>query len=205
MPACQLGDALMADRPETLLLLPEVEPLPSSSQMVRHTQAPTGFKIRLPLRVVRIGLAFDLWMPTHWHTGGTEQTHIVPRAFGFESLTKEHPVVPIFRPKVLVCDPPTGLLGVAPSCPLPQQGKDLVIDVGKGPFACAVLMILRSSADIRVELQNQMTSRRLLVMLHQVAHLLQKSVHVLFGQRTQQPSGYCWSTRFWGHDPAKDA
>ncbi len=72
-----------------------------------------------------IGLACDCGVPTHRHTGGAAQAYVLLRPMGTRDLTKEHPVVSVFGPKVLVSHPMAGLLRVSPPRPLPQQGKDM--------------------------------------------------------------------------------
>ena len=68
LPAGQLGETLVADHAEAVLFLPQAKDLPSSLQMLSHTDAQTSFKVRLPLGIIRIGLAFDFRVPTNRHT-----------------------------------------------------------------------------------------------------------------------------------------
>ena len=62
---------------QALLLLPQAQQLASTLQIPSHTHARTGFKVGLPLRIIRIGLAFDFRMPTNRHTAGAEETHVL--------------------------------------------------------------------------------------------------------------------------------
>src|SRR5262245_9836564 len=127
VPARQVGDALMADPTKTVLLLPQMKQIPSTLQIASHTNALTGFKIGLPLRIIRIGLPLDFRMPMNRHTRGAKQTHVAWPPFGVPDVTKEHPVVLAFGPEVLVPNPMAGFLRVSSPCPLPQQGKDLMV------------------------------------------------------------------------------
>lgn len=72
-------------------------------------------------------------------------------------MAKEHPVVVAFRPEVLVPNPMARFVWVSTPRPLPQQGKDLMIDPRKGPFARPVLVILRPAPNDGVELHDQET------------------------------------------------
>ena len=99
-------------------------------------------------------------------------------------MSKEHPVIPVLRPKVFLLDPPSRFVRVPPLCPLPQQGKDVMIYRREGPFAGAVLMLLRPPPNDRLELQNQGSSGGLLLMLHEMAERRQKGVDVFLGWRT---------------------
>jgi hypothetical protein len=56
MPTAQLGHALVADRTQAVLLLPQAQQLPSTLQIASHTHALTGYKVQFPLRIIRIGL-----------------------------------------------------------------------------------------------------------------------------------------------------
>jgi hypothetical protein len=62
----------------------------------------------------------------------------------------------------------------------------MMIHLGTGSFACAVLVIRCPTSDHGIALQHQVPSGRLPVTFHQVSNLVQKSVHVLFGRRIQQ-------------------
>jgi len=53
----------------------------------------------------------------------------------------------------------------------------------EGPFAGTVLMILRPPPNDRIELQNQVSSGGLLLMLHEMADRLQKGMYVFLGWR----------------------
>ena len=77
MPACHFSDALVTHRTPTVLLFPQAQHLPSSAQMLRHPEAPAGCNVRLPLRVVRIGLALDFRVPPNRHTTGAEETDVL--------------------------------------------------------------------------------------------------------------------------------
>ena len=121
MPASQLREALLADRTAAVLLLPQTKQIPSALQIVCHTYAQPGFKVRFPLRIIRIGLALDFRMPTNRHTGGAEQAHVLLCPIGTRDVTKEHPVIPVF--------------GLESTCP--ESNGEICAGVSAAPTATA--------------------------------------------------------------------
>ena len=169
MPAGQFRDALVADRTKAILPLPQTKQMPPPLQVVSHAYTQTGFKVRLPLRIIRIGLACDFGVPTNRHTRRAEQAHILLRPIGTRDMTTEHPIVPVFGPKVLVPNPMTGLMRVSPPRPLPQEGKDVMVDLYRGPLARPMLVILRPAPNHGIQLPDQVSRDGLLVTLHDPA------------------------------------
>jgi hypothetical protein len=163
MPACQFRDALVADRTKAVLLLPQPQQMPLPLQVVSHTYAQTGFKVRLSLRIIRIGLACVFGVPTNRHTRRAEQAHILLRPIGTRDVTTEHPIVPVFGPKVLVPNPMAGLLRGSLPRPLPQEGKDVMVDLRKGPLARPMLVILRPAPNHGIQLPDQVSRDGMLV------------------------------------------
>jgi hypothetical protein len=60
IPSSYLGDFLLANGTDAVLRLPQADKLPSSSQVIDHFDIETLLKIRLPLRVKGVGIAFYL-------------------------------------------------------------------------------------------------------------------------------------------------
>ena len=71
MPSRDLGDFLLAQQTDPLLLLPEVQQLPSSCQVVCHFDAKALFKVHFPGRIKRVRFSLDGGMPEDFHIGGT--------------------------------------------------------------------------------------------------------------------------------------
>src|SRR5262245_2632547 len=181
VPAGQLCEALMADRTAAVLLLPQTKQIPSAMQIVSHTHAQPSFKVGLPLRIIRIGLALDFGVPTNRHTGGAEQAHVLLCPIGTRDVPKEHPVVPVFGSKVFVPNPMARFARVSPPRPLPQQGKDLMVYLREGPLACPMLVILRPAPNHRIQLHDQVAREGLLVTLHDPSDGVQEAPHVFLG------------------------
>jgi hypothetical protein len=183
MPAAQLGHALVADRTQAVLLLPQAKQLPSTLQIASHTHVLTGFKVRLPLRSIWIGLPLDFRMPTNRHTYGAQQAHVLLCPLGTLDVTKEHPGVLAFGPEVLIPNPRAGFVRVSAPRPWPQQGKDLMVDPRKGPLARPVLVILRPAPHDGIELHDQVASDSLLVRLDDPSDGVQEGIDVFLGRR----------------------
>ena len=184
MPAAQLRDALMADPTEAVLFLPQAKQVPSTLQIVSHTYAQSGFKVRLPLWIIRIRLTSNFSVPTNRHTGGAEQANVLFCPIRTRDLPKEHPVVPVFGPKVLVPNPMVGFTRVSPPRPLPQQGKDMMVYLRKGPLARPMLVILRPAPNHGIQLHDQVSRDGLLVTLDDPSDGVQEVPHVFLGWRT---------------------
>ena len=130
--------------------------------------------------------ALDFRVPTHRHTGGAEEAHVFLRPIGPRDVTKAHPVVPVFGPEILVPNPMARCMGVSSPRPLPQQEKDLMVDLRKSPLAGPLLVILRPASNHGIELQDQVASDGLLVTLDHSSDSVQEGVHVFLGGRAEQ-------------------
>src|SRR6266566_4296580 len=155
MPAGQLREALLTDRTAAVLLLPQTKQRSSPLQIVSHMHAQPGCKVRFPLWIIRLGLALDFGVPTHRHTRGAEQAHVLLCPLGTRDVPKEHPVVPVCGSNVFVPNPRASLARVSPPRPLPQQGKDLMVSLRQGPLAGPMLVRLRPAPNHRSQLHDQ--------------------------------------------------
>ncbi len=132
VPSGESGDLLVANRTETVLLLPQVEQLPSAFEGVCHLHAEACFEVHFPLGVIRVRCPFDLDMPLHGHVPCTNEREFM----GLPLLTRvcpyEGPLSSIARAKVFVRHPSMRLLRVPPYGPGPQTLKDGCIHFDKG-------------------------------------------------------------------------
>ena len=60
MPAGLCGDLLGADRADPLLRFPQVQQLLSASQRTAHLGSQSLLEVRLPDRIIRVGMRSDL-------------------------------------------------------------------------------------------------------------------------------------------------
>ena len=59
VPSCELGDLLLADWTESLLLFPEGKQLPFPFEIVYHLDAEAFFKVLFPGGIVWVGFSLD--------------------------------------------------------------------------------------------------------------------------------------------------
>jgi len=63
VPSSDLGDFLVTDGADALLLFPQVQQLSSPLQGMHHFDPKALFKVDFPLGVIRVGVAFDFDVP----------------------------------------------------------------------------------------------------------------------------------------------
>lgn len=108
-----------------------------------------------------------------------------------QDFSTEHPVLPLKRLEVFLRDPLLGLLCVSAFCPLPQHRKDGVVHRGCGLLAYDVPVIVGPSPNFGVELGNEVSCRRLLMVLHYFSDALKKRLHAFSRGCDQQFSVVC--------------
>jgi len=181
VPSGKSGDLLVANRTETVLLLPQVEQLPSAFEGVCHLHAEAFFEVHFPLGVIRVRCPFDLDMPLNGHVPCTKEREFM----GLPLLTRvcpyEGPLSSIARVKVFFRHPSMRLLRVPPYGPGPQTLKDGCIHFDEGDLTHHVTVIVRPPAYHRVELGDQMASRGLLVRLHNLPDVPEECLSILAG------------------------
>ena len=62
VPACEVGDLLLADRTDSFLFFPEGNQLVFPLEVLCHLDTEAVFKVRFPGRVVGVGRSFDFHM-----------------------------------------------------------------------------------------------------------------------------------------------
>ena len=79
-----------------------------------------------------------------------------------------------------------GFVRVSSPRPLPQQGKDLMVDLRKGSLARPVLVIRRPTPNDEIELHDQVARDGLLVTLYDPSNGVQEGMPIFLGRRAQQ-------------------
>ena len=87
VPSGESGDLLVANRTETVLLLPQVEQLPSAFEGVCHLHAEAFFEVHFPLGVIRVRCPLNLDMPLNGHVPCTKEREFM----GLPLLTRVCP------------------------------------------------------------------------------------------------------------------
>ena len=160
VPSRELGDLLVADGAEAVLLLPEVEQVAPPAQVPLHFHIETMFKVSFPCRVERVGRCLHLFVPDNRHRGGLEQVDLSPTDF-----PEEHPILPPDRLEVFPPNPLVGFVRVSPFDPSLERPIDRIVDRTERFPAHHMPVILRPSADDPVKKQNQVSGRELLVLV----------------------------------------
>ncbi len=174
MPSRHLGDPLATDWAQAALLFPQIDQPLFPFQGVYHLHVETFFVVAFPQRVIWIRLSTDFRVPVDWHVcGGCEIMHVL------FYRSEEHPVVSCDGFEVFLRNPFIGLLWVFPLHPSSHCSIDLVIYCVEGFFAYYMLVIVGPSPNDGVQLDNQMTCRRLFVGLDERPYLLSECRNVL--------------------------
>jgi hypothetical protein len=110
--------------------------------------------------IVRVSFAFDLDVSFDGSALGAVQPDFIWPSFVIAGFPEEGPVTIPAPVKVFRFEPARAFVRVPSSCPLPQTREDVVIHVSKRAFADHVPMIVRPTADLRVELIDQIGQTR---------------------------------------------
>ena len=100
IPAGVHCDGLKTVGAHAILPEPDTVKLTTPSRRVQHLLAPSGFEVRRPLRIVRIGARFDLDMPFYWRVRYLQQGDLSCRAILFFFCGGKYPVPEAFRLEV---------------------------------------------------------------------------------------------------------
>src|SRR5258706_1461490 len=117
-------------------------------------------------------------MPLNGRLCRSEESNRFQRSFSSDDAASEDPITPLMGMEVFLLNPSPRLVVVSFSGPLPQHLKDGTIDILEGFLAHDVLVIACPTANERIELQDQVTSRRALVFLHRLADFLNERFNV---------------------------
>src|SRR5262249_16308582 len=128
MPSGNLGDLLVADGAEAVLLFPEVaKPLPSFEPGI-HPHVEAFLKVLLPGWIVGIGRGFNLRVPFNADGGGSEKMDHSPFSLFRAEGTGEDPSVWPFVGEVPVFDPSAWFVPVSPARPAPESLEDGMVN-----------------------------------------------------------------------------
>ena len=113
VPSRDLGDFLLADWANSVLLFPEVNEPSFSLEGIYHVNVQTFFIVGFPLWVVRVCFSFDFYVSLDWHVGCLDE--IVFPTFHFSI---EDPVVSFNGFEVFLRNPFIRFLWVSSFHPL---------------------------------------------------------------------------------------
>src|SRR5215467_9150738 len=179
MPSRNLGDLLVTDGAETILLLPEVAQPPSPFESGFHLHVEAFFKIRLPGRIVGIGFCTDLRVPLNADGRSCEQSD----HFHLPRLTLEdgsrHPTIGSGIRKVFVFHPSARFVPMSSACPFPDRLEDSVIGSMKDRLTDCMAVIERPPPDHGVKFCNQLACGQVATSFDTFSDLAEKRLDAL--------------------------
>ena len=178
VPSSQRRDLLTAYGTDTVLRFPEIQQLSTASQVGFHLHTQSVFEVFLPVRVVRVGIRFQLGIALDRHLRCLEEVIALAFSLGIDDVSREDPVPVSHRTEILPLHQAWGLGGMSPFGPTPECFKDRRVDFVESPFAGAMPVILRPTPNDRIEAQDQVASGCLLVGLDDVSNFTQEGMHV---------------------------
>jgi hypothetical protein len=190
-PAGDPGDFGIALRAESTLFMPEIAKSAGTPKRFQHVSPFAVFEVGFIGWIVRVGFAFDLDMSFDGSALGVVQPDSIWPSFVIAGFTEEGPVTIPAPVKVFRFEPARAFVGVPSSCPLPQTREDVAIHVSKRVFAHHVPMIVRPTANLRVELIDQIGGRHAMCSFDDSSDALQEGSNIfLEGLMSSFPLGY---------------
>ena len=185
-PARDPSDFCMALCAESTLFIPEVAKSTGTPKRVQHVSPFAFFEVGFIGWIVRVSFAFNLDVSFDGSALGVVQPDFSWPSFVIADFTEEGPVTVPTPLKVFRFDPARGLVRVSFSCPLPQTREDGVIDASEDAFAHHVPMIVRPTANLRVELIYQVGGGHAMRVFDDPSDALQEGSNILLGGLDEQ-------------------
>src|SRR5258708_10923625 len=185
-PACDPGDCCIALRAESTLLIPEIAKSADTPKRFQHVSPFAFFEVGFIGWIVRVRFAFNLDVPFDGSALGVVQPDFSWPSFVIAGFTEEGPVTVPAPFKVFWFEPARAFVQVPSSCPLPQTREDGVIDASERAFAHHVPMIVRPTANLWVELIDQIGGRHTMHGVDGSSDALQEGSNTLLGGLDEQ-------------------
>jgi hypothetical protein len=179
MPSRDLGDLLVTDGTETVLLLPEVAKPPSPFESGFHLHVKAFFKIRFPGRVIRVGFCTDLRVPLDADGRSRQQSNHFHLSFLTLENAGEDPTIWPFIRKVLVFHPSTRFVSMSAACPFPDRLEDGVVNRVEDLLTDGMAVIERPPTNLWVEFRNHFPRRQITAFLDTFSDLPKKGLDAL--------------------------
>ena len=158
-PARDPGDFCIALRAESTLFIPEIAKSAGTPERFQHVSPFPFFEVGFIGWIVRVGFAFNLDVSFDGSALSVVQPDFSWPSFVIASFTEEEPVLVPAPVKIFRFEPARAFVRVSSSCPFPQTREDVVIDASERAFAHHVPMIVRPTANLWVELIDQIGGR----------------------------------------------
>jgi len=185
-PACDPGDFCIALRAESTLLVPEIAKSAGTPKRLQHVSPFAFFEVGFIGWIVRVRFAFNLDVSFDGSALGVVQPDFIWPSFVIAGFTEEGPVTIPSPVKVFRFDPARAFVRVSSSCPFPQTREEGVINASERAFAHHVPMIVRPTANLRVELIDQVGGRHAMCVFDDSSDALQEGSNILLGRLDEQ-------------------
>ena len=185
-PACDPGDFCIAQRADSTLLIPEIAKSAGTPKRFQHVSPFAFFEVGFIGWIVRVSFAFNLDVSFDGSALGVVQPDFSRPSFVIAGFTEEGPIAVLTPFKVFWFEPARGLVRVPSPCPLPQTREDGAIHASKRAFAHHVPMIVRPTANLRVELIDQVGGRHAMCIFDGSSDAPQEGSNILLGRLDEQ-------------------
>src|ERR1700722_5832800 len=185
-PACDPSDFCIALRAESTLFIPDIAKSTTTPKRFQHVSSFAFFEVGFTGGIVRVSFAFDLDVSFDGSALGVVQPDFSWPSFVIASFTEKGPVTIPTPVKIFRLDPARAFVRVPSSCQLPQTREDVAIHVSKRAFAYHVPMIVRPTANFRVELIDQIDGRHAMGSFDDASDAIQEGSNILLGRLDEQ-------------------
>ena len=186
VPSSYLGDLLVANWTQALLLLPEVQEPTLPFQPCSHVDVEAFFKIRFPVRVVGIGLCTNFRMPFNADRRSREQSDYLHLSFLPLEDASEDPTIWSFIRKIFVFHPSARFVLMSATCPFPDGLEDGMVNGMKDRFTDDMAMIERPATNHRVEFYYQLACGQVTTFFDTFSDLPEKGLYTLLRRSDEE-------------------
>jgi hypothetical protein len=185
-PARDLVDFCIALRAKSTLFMPEIAKSASTPKRFQHVSPFAFFEVGFIGWIVRVGFAFNLDVSLDGSALGVVQPDFSRPSLVIAGFTEEGPVTIPASVKVFRLEPARAFVRVSSSCPLPQTREECVIHALERAFAHRVPMIVSPTANLWVELIDQIGGRHAMCVFDDSSDALQEGSNILLGRLDEQ-------------------
>src|SRR5216683_3020449 len=185
-PACDPGDLCIALVAESTLFIPEIAKSAGTPERFRHVSPFAFFEVGFIGWIVRVGFAFNLDVSLDGSAHGVVQPDFSRPSFVIAGFTEEGPVTVSAPFKVFGFEPARAFVRVPSACPLPQTREEDVINASERAFAYHVPMIVGPTANLGVELIDQIGGRHTMRSFDGSSDTIQEGSNILLGRLDEQ-------------------
>src|SRR5260370_21983125 len=185
-PACDPGDFCIALSAEPTLFIPEIAKSAGTLKRLQHVSSFAFLEVGFIGWIVRVSFAFALDVSFNGSALGVVQPDFIWPSFVIAGFPEEGRVTIPAPVKVFRFEPARAFVRVSSSCPLPQTREEGVIDASERAFAHHVPMIVRPTANLWVELIDQIGGRHAMCVFDDSSDSVQEGSHILLGTLYEQ-------------------